>query len=52
MVRPKLRNIFNKNRNYENRCKCKRQDNLCLNLLRKTKESFYKNYDEKYKAFP
>ena len=47
MVRSKLRNIFNKNRNYENWCKYKRQRNLCLNLLRKTKKSFYKNLDEK-----
>ena len=35
------------NRNYENWCKYKRQRNLCLNLLRKTKTSFYKNLDEK-----
>ena len=47
MVRSKLRNIFNKNRNYENWCKYKRQRNLCLNLLRKTKKSFSKNLDEK-----
>ena len=47
MVRSKLRNIFNKDRNYENWCKYKRQRNLCLNLLRKTKKSFYKNFDEK-----
>ena len=46
MVRSKLRNIFNKNRNYENWCKYKRQRNLCLNLSRKTKKSFYKNLDE------
>ena len=46
MVRSKLRNMFNKNRNYENWCKYKRQRNLCLNLLRK-KKSFYKNLDEK-----
>ena len=47
MVRHKLRNIFNKNRNYENWCKYQCQRNLCLNLLRKTKKSFYKNLDEK-----
>ena len=46
-VRSKLRNIFNKNRNYENWCKYKRQGNLCLNLSRKTKKSFYKILDEK-----
>ena len=47
----KLRNIFNKNRNYENRCKYKCQRNLCLNLKKKsyekTKKSFYKNLDKK-----
>ena len=47
MVRPKLRNIFNRNRNYENWCKYKCQRNLCLNLLGKTKKRFYKNLDEK-----
>ena len=47
MVRSKLRNIFNKNRNCENWCKYKRQRNLCLNFLQKTKKSFYKNVDEK-----
>ena len=47
MVRSKLRNIFNKNRNYENWRKYKRQRNLCLNLSRKTKKSFYKHLDEK-----
>ena len=47
MVQSKLRNIFNKNRNYENWCKYKRQRNLCLNLLRKTKTSFYRNLHEK-----
>ena len=47
MVRSKLRNIFNKNRDYENWFKYKRQRNLCLNLLRKTKKSFYKSLDEK-----
>ena len=38
MVRSKLRNNYNKNRNYENWCKYKRQRNLYLNLLRKTKK--------------
>ena len=46
-LRSKLRNIFNKNRNYENWCKYKRQRNLCLNLSRKTKKSFHENLDEK-----
>ena len=47
MVRSKHRNIFNKNKNYENWCKYNRQGNLFLNLLRKTKKSFYKILDEK-----
>ena len=47
MVRSKLRNIFNKNRNYENWCKYKRQRNLCLNLSRKINKSFYKILNEK-----
>ena len=46
MVRSKLRNNYNKNRNYENWCKYKCQHNLCLNLLRKTKKNFYKALDE------
>ena len=40
MVQSKLRNIFNKNRNYENWCKNKRQRNLCLNLSQETKKEF------------
>ena len=47
MVQSKLRNIFNKNRNYENWCECKRQCNLCLNLSRKRKMIFYKTLDKK-----
>ena len=47
MARPKFGNIFNSKRNYENWCKYKRQRNLCLNLLRETEKSFYKNLDEK-----
>ena len=47
MVRSKLRNDYNKNRNYENWCKCKRQRSLYLYLLGKTKKNFYKELDEK-----
>ena len=47
MVRSKLRNNYNKNRNYENWCKYKLQRNLSLNLLRKTKKNFCKALDEK-----
>ena len=46
MVRSKLRNNYNKNRNYENWCKYKRQCNLYLYLLRKAKTNFYKALDE------
>ena len=41
MVQSKLRQNFNKNRNYENWYKYKRQRNPCLNLLRKTKKNFF-----------
>ena len=47
MARPKFGNIFNSKRNDENWCKYKRQRNMCLNLLRETEKSFYKNLDEK-----
>ena len=47
MVRSKLRNNYNKNRNYENWCKYNGQCYSCLNLLRKTKKNFYKALDEK-----
>ena len=47
MVQSKLRNNYNKNRKYDNWCKYKRQRNLCLNLLWKTKKNFYKALDEK-----
>ena len=46
VVRSKLRNIFNKNRNYKNWSKYKGQRNRCLNLLRE-KKRFYRNLDEK-----
>ena len=47
MVLSKLRNDYYKNRNHENWCKYKRQCNLCLNVLQKTKKNFYKALDEK-----
>ena len=47
MVRSKLTNNYNKNRNYEKWCKYKRQRNLCLNVLRETRKNFYKAPDEK-----
>ena len=47
MVRSILRNNYNKKRSYENWCKYKRQRNLCLDLLQKTKKNFYKTFNEK-----
>ena len=47
MVRSKLRNNYNKNRNCEIWCKYKPQRNLCLNLSRKAKKNFYKAIDKK-----
>ena len=47
MAQSKLRTNYNTNRNYENWWKYKRQSNLCLNLLRKTKSNLYKALDEK-----
>ena len=38
MVQSKLRNIFNKNRNYENWCKYKRQRNLPKSFTKNKKE--------------
>ena len=46
MVGSKLTNNYNKNRNYEKWCIYKRQRNLCLNLLRERKKTFYKASDE------
>ena len=47
MKRSKLRNKFNRNRNYENWCNFKFQRNYCVNLLRKTKKQYYENLSVK-----
>ena len=43
MHRSKFKNRFNKCRTYENWCNYKTQRNYCVNLLRKTKQQYYKN---------
>ena len=40
MERSKLKNLFNKNKNQENWCKYKIQQNHCVNLLNKTKKQY------------
>ena len=47
MHRSKLKNIFNKNPNDENKRLYKRQRNLCVSLLRKEKKNYYNNLDLK-----
>ena len=43
MKRSQLKNRYNKNKNYENWCLCKRQRIFCVSLLRKTKSNYFKN---------
>ena len=43
MLRLKLKNIFNKNKTHLNWQKYKHQQNVCLNLLRKTKNNILPN---------
>ena len=47
MKRSILRNKFNKERNIENWSEYKRQRNLCLNLLRKSKKRHFNNLNVK-----
>ena len=47
MHRSKLKNLFNKNPNDENKRLYKRQRNLCVSLLRKVKKNYYNNLDLK-----
>ena len=47
MKRSKLKNKFDRNRNYEKRCNFKFQRNYCVNLLRKTKKQYYENLSVK-----
>ena len=41
MLRSKLKNKFNEERNHINWCKYKRQRNRCLSILRKTKKKYF-----------
>ena len=41
MKRSKLRNTFNKKRSCENWQNYKRQRNICLNILKSTKKTFF-----------
>ena len=43
MKRSKLKNNFNKNRNYESRCKFKTQRNYCVNFFRKSEHQYFRN---------
>ena len=45
--RTRLRNKFLKNRTETKRVCYKKQQNFCVNLLRKTKKDFYRNLNEK-----
>ena len=47
MIRTKLRNIFLRNRNEENRIRYAKQRNFCVFLLRKTKR-YYEILNEKF----
>ena len=45
MKKPKLKNVFNENKNQENWCKYTIQRNYGVNLLYETKKQYYKNSD-------
>ena len=47
MKRSKLKNKFNKYKNYENQCNSKLQRNYCKNLLTKAKKQHYENFSVK-----
>ena len=47
MKRLNLRNKYLKNRSEEDRQRFRKQRNLCVSLLRKTKRSYYSNINEK-----
>ena len=47
MKRSKLKNKYNKKRNYENWSLYKKQRNYCLSLLRKTKKAYFKKLNIK-----
>ena len=45
MLRSKLRKRFLKDRAKESRCKCKKQRNVCVHLLKKSGKDYYENID-------
>ena len=45
MILSKLRKRFLKDRKKESRCKCKKQRNVCVYLLKKAKKVYYENID-------
>ena len=47
MKRSKLKNEYNKNRNYENWSLCKKQRNYCVLLLRKIKKAYFEKLNIK-----
>ena len=47
MKRSNLRNKYLKSRSEEDRQRFRKQRNLCVSLLRKTKRSYYSNLNEK-----
>ena len=47
LKRSKLKNKYNKKRNYENWSLYKKQRNYCLSLLRKTKKSYFEKLNIK-----
>ena len=47
MLRSKLKNKFNKERNHINWCNYKRQRNHCLSILRKTKKEYFNSLNMK-----
>ena len=47
MLRSKLKNKFNKERNHINWCNYERQRNHCLSILRKTKEEYFNSLNIK-----
>ena len=47
MKRSNLRNKYLKSRSEEDRQRFRKQRNLCVSLLRKTKRSYYSNFNEK-----
>ena len=47
MLRSKLKNKFNKERNHMNWCNYKRQRNHCLSILRKTKKEYFNSLNIK-----